>query len=254
MRLFPEPASFLSITSPPYLPYLALLLLFFHISPILELQTKNIGKELKALNMQKAYYCYRQHSYFGPFYCGKILRPITDKSIIKKYLSDPLQIELIEKYFPEGLSPHGLQILQSYKMDNALIEEPITEIVFELVRQLDFPWLPSRLSSLYASDTLEHAEQWNHFWIKALHGHSSQSAKSIWEINIKADTELKLHDASLLNTIPNNEFSYLKKLENAYRYWNCEITENPMPELLIPYPVVVTRLVREMNASEHNPL
>ena len=198
MCLFPEPASFLSITSPPYLPYLALLLLFFHISPILELQTKNIGKELKALNMQKAYYCYRQHSYFGPFYCGKILRPITDKSIIKKYLSDPLQIELIEKYFPEGLSPHGLQIL-------------------ELVRQLDFPCLPSRLSSLYASDTLEHAEQWNHFWIKALHGHSSQSAKSIWEINIKADTELKLHDASLLNTIPNNEFSYLKKLENAYR-------------------------------------
>lgn len=198
--------------------------------------------------MNKAYYWYRPHPYFDEFYPGQILNPVTDTRKISKYFSDPTRIALTKKYFPDGLSPHGLSMLLRYQSSNPNIQEPITEIIFELIRQLHFPNAPSRLNSLYASETLEQALQWKNLWCKYFDNKEGQIAKSLWEIGYETDAQL--YDAKWLDYLPcknSKEFSYLIKLENAQHYWQHDFSPAPLPELLIPYPVKVIRILRNMD-------
>ncbi len=196
--------------------------------------------------MRKAYYLYRAHPYLGVLYPNKVLNLITDTKLFHKYLPDTKQICLAQKYFPNGLSPHGLSSLICLEKCEDDFIEPIVEIIFELVRQQHFPHSPSRLTSFYASESIDEAEKWCHFLYK-VHGHKqNQVPQSLWEI--KYETESKLYDAKFLDITTNDSFSYLAALENAHNYWNGSMSNNPLPELLIPYPVTVIRLLRQFNS------
>lgn len=198
--------------------------------------------------MNKAYYWYRPIPYYSEFYPGKILNAISDPRLYLKYLSDISTLELAKKFFPNGLSPHGLQTLSNYEMASSNINEPITEIIFELVRQLHFSDSPSRLSSLYASKSISQAKQWQQLWIENLGNQKEQIGQSLWEIEFKTRI-IRPYDAQLLYIGPNNDFSYLVSLENAHMYWKHIFTQNPLPELLIPYPVTVTRLIQDTDTE-----
>jgi len=178
--------------------------------------------------LNKAYYWYRPISYYATFYSGKILNTISDPRLYLKYLSDFFTLGLAKKYFPNGLSPHGLQVISNYKMTAPNINEPITEIIFELVRLLHFPDAPSRLSSLYASESIAQAKQWQQLWIKNFENQEEQIGQSLWEIEF--ETNAQLYDAHLLDIDTHNEFSYLLSLENAHMYWEQEFTKNPLLE------------------------
>ena len=194
--------------------------------------------------MNKAYYWFRPHPYFEKFYPGQILNPVTDTKIISKYFSDPMRIALTKKYFPDGLSPHGLSMLLIHKSSEHDFQEPITEIIFELVRQTHFSSSPSRLCSMYASESIEQAELWYKLWHKNFKGSKNQLPQSLWEIEF--ETNAKLYDANWLNHFPcesQNGFSYLAELENAHHYWKNDFTKIPLPELLIPYPVKIVRVL-----------
>lgn len=109
-------------------------------------------------------------------------------------------------------------MLQNYPMSDPLVEEPIVEFIFELVRQKDFPGAPSRFTSLYASPTLIQAERWRDKF------QSTQAAESLWEIEY--GTEAKLYDATLLEAMPeigtdfgkDKAFSYFWLMEKARQY------------------------------------
>ena len=186
--------------------------------------------------MNKAYYWYRPHPYLDNFYSGKILNPIVDTTIFSKYFSDPIKIELIEKYFPNGLNPHGLSMFLSRNLVNPEVNEPITDIIFELVRQLHFPEAPSRLSSLYASESIQQAFIWKSFLQTG-----EQSVIDLWEIEFQ--TNAQLYDASFLGIGSKNDFSFLTAMDNAHKYWNGGRSQKPLLELLIPYPATVTRKI-----------
>ena len=192
--------------------------------------------------MNIAYYLLRSHPFFSEPSSGQVFSTISDLSIISMYFTDTSRISLVQKYFPSGLSPHGLSSFLKRRIDDPDFLEPITEIVFELVRQLHFPDSPSRLSSLYASQTLEDALLWQKTLLNNFND-SSQIAHSLWEIEFS--TAAQLYDASLLNLNSKEEFSYLILLNNAFRYWKKEFTASPLPELLIPYPVTFSRKIRD---------
>ena len=99
--------------------------------------------------------------------------------------------------------------------------EPITEIIFESVRQLHFPNSPSRLSSLYASKSIAQAEQWQKLWSSKFGQEYGQTAQSLWKIEY--ETDASMYDAALLDT-PGDDFSYLLILDNAHKYWQGKMT------------------------------
>lgn len=193
----------------------------------------------------KAYYIYRPHPYFKEFYPGKILDVISDTGIVCKYLEDSRHQKLAQKYFPEGLTPHGLSMLISRDVHSINFTEPVIEFIFELVRQHHFPHAPSRLTSLYGIATVEQANQWRCLFSKNFEHMPEQTAQSLWEIAY--DTEAATYDASLLNVDPHqvleNEFSCFLTMDNAFRYWSGEMTKDALPELLIPPPVTVIQQI-----------
>ncbi len=132
--------------------------------------------------------------------------------------------------------PHGLSMIMSRNPNRTDFKEVVIEFIFELVRQLKFPDAPSRLTSLYGIETIEQAARWK----DVLHG---QASDALWEIEYEADAPV--YDASLLNVDPDQvwegEFSCFLTMENAYRYWAGERTENSLPELLITPPVTIVR-------------
>lgn len=185
----------------------------------------------------KAYYIYRPHPYFEEFYPGKILDVVSDTKIVCKYFENRRHQKLAQKYFPGGLTPHGLSMLISRSVHDSSFTEPIIEFIFELIRQHHFSHAPSRLTSLYGIETVEQAIQWR----RNFEQWSGKTTYSLWEIAY--ETEAATYDASLLNVDPaqvsENEFSCLLTMDNAFRYWSGEMTKDALPELLIPPPVTV---------------
>lgn len=193
--------------------------------------------------MNKAYYWYRPHPHFGKFYPGKILNAVSDPYILRMY---PYSLQ-ISQFFHGGFSPHGLSMLFERKFSDSDIEEPITELVFELVRQLHFPDAISRLSCLYASETIEQAERWKRTFQAHLGDRENQTAETLWEIEFEANA--KAYDAHFLNVPPDDGFSLMQEMECAYKYWRGIHSHNPLLELLVPYPVIVSRLIWDVHSE-----
>lgn len=199
--------------------------------------------------MKNIAYCWYRpvHEPFSP---GKILNLITDKQVISRYVPEPEYLALAYKYFPDGLSIHGLSSLPIRPKHARDFWEPIVEITFELVRRHDFPNAPSRLTSLYASQSLEQAEQWRQLWQGNFGNMPDQTGQSLWEIEY--ETDAKLYDAAWLDAALDGDkrgslFSYLLFMESAHQYWSGSFTTAPKPELLIPFPATVLREFRGGN-------
>lgn len=196
--------------------------------------------------MKKIAYCWYRPVY-EPFSPGKILNLITDKQVISRYVPEPEHLALAHKYFPDGLSIHGLSMLPMREVDDRDFWEPLIEIVFELIRRHSFPDAPSRLTSLYASQTLEQSELWRNLWNQNFRHMSNQTAHTLWEIEY--ETNAKLYDAAWLDAATKDGkkepvLSYLSLMESAHQYWSGAFTSAPLPELLIPFPASVIRRLR----------
>lgn len=195
----------------------------------------------------RAFYWYRVHPLLEPFYTGQVLQTLKDARTVICYLPESSERTLVSKYFPSGLTPHGLSMLVPRDSSASDVNEPIVDLIFELVREHYYPEAPSRLTSLYASATKENAELWQHLWIKNFGDKAGQIAKELWEIEFDAKP-LEV-DATFLNIDVKDKFSYLQALDSAHRYWQGEFSETPLPELLVPLPVVVGKSVRDIVAE-----
>lgn len=190
---------------------------------------------------QKAFCWYRPN--YEPFAAGKVLNLITSEQFISYYVHEPSHMAIMRKQFPSGLTVHGLSMLPARTRSADDFWEPVIETVFELVRQLHYPDAPSRFTSLYASHSLEQAEQWRALWLKNFGCAPSRLIPtSLWKIEY--DTDARAYDASWLSAAVECEknvskFSYLLLMDSAQQYWSGKFQENSMPELLIPFPVTI---------------
>lgn len=199
--------------------------------------------------MPKAYYWYRSHPNkdYEKFCEGMELNVITSPKILVKYPD----FTRIRFRFPDLFSPHGLSMLYEKKWPNESnkwhsdFQEPVTELIFELYRQAHYPDAVSRLSCLYASKTLDDAERWRKVFQKHL-SDRGQIAESLWEIEYGGECEAASYDAQFLNVPPKDGFSFVRYIEYAEKYWSGVCSSKPLMELLVPYPVVVSHLVRKL--------
>lgn len=203
------------------------------------------------IELKNIAYCWYRPLY-EPFSPGKTLNLITDLHVISAYVSNPKHQALCLKYFPDGMNIHGLSTLTARPTKSKYIG-PVIEIVFELVRQLHFPDAPSRLACLYATQSLEQAETWRQILRKNPHRMPNQTLHSLWEIAY--DTDARLYDAVWLDAASedrdgNDVISYLSLMDSACQYWSRAFTASPKPELLVPYPVTVLRILRRNIDSE----
>lgn len=65
-------------------------------------------------------------------------------------------LALTREWFPQGMTAHGVRYLLG--ADPQLERDRAIEITWELVRRLEFPDRPSRLTSIFAWDSLEDAQ------------------------------------------------------------------------------------------------
>lgn len=144
-------------------------------------------------------------------------------------------LSVLKHYFPTGYSRHGFGYLTepvkpySNEMGYGLIRhEYATELVFELVRRLQYPSLPSRFTSLFASETIEDALEFRTSFI--------QTVCPIYKVEsndyFKADMKLLTFGQSSAHL-----------LSFANRYWKGEGSDNPAWEHLLAHPVTVLERV-----------
>jgi hypothetical protein len=94
------------------------------------------------------------------------------------------------------------------------------EKVFEGIRQISYPHLPSRLKTLYVFDDISLVERALNEWFSA-------EEKSIHECRILTNSITHKADTTWLNC------SEPQWRTNAERYWNGEMSETPFPEILV---------------------
>lgn len=170
------------------------------------------------------------------------------------------KIELIKPYgatnknsifldqFQSGLSQHGIryinQVLYPNTENSFNFSNQLLEYEFELVRRIYFPSSPSRFTSLFALKSLEHINDWT--------PHLTKNYR-VYELNV--DIEPEEYDASFLCSFPsinkvNNElyqaFDPLVNFDNAYQYWDKQISDTPQFELLIDLNKTNVTVIKEI--------
>jgi hypothetical protein len=149
--------------------------------------------------------------------------------------SDHEILGTLRNYFPMGYSQFGFGYLTepfkyySDELGHGLIRHVYAiELVFELIRRLQYPLLPSRYTSFFGFETIEDALAFrtsiNHF--------ACPIYKVEGQDHFKADMNLLLSGQSSIHAL-----SY------ANRYWNGEGSENPTWEYLLTHPVRVLERV-----------
>lgn len=146
-------------------------------------------------------------------------------------------ISRINQLYPDGLSEHGFQYLIKEGLvifqNGTRIPLPVThstpmvEAIFELVRQNEFPLLPSRMQSMFAWCELEDAREFNQV---------SGGNFSIYEVESEdafiADQNLLYLGGSVIGTY-----------EIARKYWSGERGNNCKLEAVIPLPVRIDNAI-----------
>lgn len=152
------------------------------------------------------------------------------------------------------LSSHGAFYLNRDVKHPASV---MNELILEYVREHFFSNRTSRFQSFFASVTKEQALEWAKYFKK--YGKDINDKYNIKKYNIVTiestnafigdaawfskleDIETNLHFFSSLSNIvePN---SVAEKIEAAFKYWNGEFTNNPLPEVLIPLPFTINSI------------
>jgi hypothetical protein len=141
-----------------------------------------------------------------------------------------------EKLFPNGLSHHGHKYLKGRHTYGThpnydINDNVLTEMTFEYTRRLDFPHLPSRFQSMFASDTIETAK-----WFRKNYGAPQHL---IYEI--EATNFLKVDMNLLYSGVQNVAGSFF-----AHQYWTGKSSQNPYWEYIVELPVKVISIVPEL--------
>lgn len=139
--------------------------------------------------------------------------------------------------FPDGLSNHGQRYLINWSVAPGLVDtnmgESLTysastiELVFELVRRLEFPDSFSRFASFFGCR--DEAEL-RTFAAK------KNSTGTIYEVEVG---EFQVRDMSLLDLGDTNSHAWL----NARKYWSEADSGDPIWECLIKLPVTIGKQV-----------
>ena len=152
---------------------------------------------------------------------GVYRRVMEKKELVKELYAHP------EKYEADQLEHHTAVACR--------------ELVMEHIRTTTFPNYPSRLACLYASLTLEEAEQWA--------GLFAEWGRPTYHI-VKLQVE-KSFVADARNCF-RPQLVISKDFDAADRYWGNlpnETGEPPIRELLVAGEITVVEIVREINAN-----
>lgn len=147
---------------------------------------------------------------------------------------DVTQLMRLDRDFPNGLSPFGVAQLfeRAFLHADGGTDQEI-ELIYELVRRLEFPAVASRLTAVFAIETVDDARvllgRWRDEWPNA----------QIVELDVEADRASR-HDAELL-TLDGTAWNVL---ERARAYWRGDATASPDWELLLEPPAIVRAIVR----------
>ncbi len=161
--------------------------------------------------------------YENRFYTVDRLNSLSEKQIISLNTStsfDSVYPGIFNQY-PEGLSQHGIRYLIEEKN---LDVNFYLELIFEYIRQKNFPDKLSRFQSLFAFKKISEAVKFNETF--------GNDKSDIWII--ESDNSLKL-DMNLMNT----PHQCLELFNNAYTYWDEHSTSDPIWECLIKPPIKV---------------
>ena len=134
-------------------------------------------------------------------------------------------IKLSNSTYPEGISEHGNHFLFREACNDSLIES-----IFELVRQKDYPNMPSRFQSFFAVDIdgLTKLRQSNSF---------KDTEYPIYEVN--ADRYVRLDMNWLAGTC------FLTINYFAQKYWSGEISKDPKIEYILIPPISILKKIEK---------
>lgn len=142
-------------------------------------------------------------------------------------------IARINQLYPEGLSEHGIFYLikqgvvifenGTRRPLNVTHTTPMVEAIFELVRQNEFPNLPSRMQSIFAWCEMKDAQEF-----KGASGIECQIYEVDCENAFIADQNLLYLGGSVIGAY-----------ELARKYWSGEKSDNCKLEVVIRLPVVI---------------
>lgn len=150
-----------------------------------------------------------------------------------------IKLDNLFNNYCNSFSNHGLQYLNQYS------DSSVWELCLEFVRLNHFPNFPSRLQSLFGVENLEDAFLW-----KGYLSHYTNSKINICKI--ECPNYFKFDASWITNPPPigsaNDNFNFNNKsiarmLQYSYKYWNQEMTENPLCELLLVSPVKILKIV-----------
>ena len=150
--------------------------------------------------------------------------------------TDPFQaFDFVKKQFPAGFTSHGKRHFLDWKLlapsgtaHATVYNEPIIELVFELVRRVSFPACPSRYQSFFAWERIEDALEF-----RRTTGHNSAPV-----FRVEATSAFRA-DMRLLTNGGNALSLWLL----AERYWTGEPSISPVWEVLLTPPVFVAEQV-----------
>jgi hypothetical protein len=137
------------------------------------------------------------------------------------------------EFFPSGLGRFGSLVLQYGVMpDN--INMTLKELIWEWVRQKEYPEKISRMSCLFGVAELNHLKNWEHLEF------GFTSFEYVYEVKTKS---WSFHDACWLDCGTQGLESWA---ESAKRYWSGEVfsVEKALFEVLMAFPV---KFIRNMN-------
>lgn len=167
---------------------------------------------------------------------------IEAKSPINKYIEADM---LIKSIFSNGINRMALTYLNECAFDDNNPNNQstfIAEYIFETVRRLEYPDLPSRFTSIYAAKNLEELK----YWIDVLQRNYTYDSN---DANIKiVETEKFVYvDSCWRDFCIYSDFHKLNLnpfLFHYYarQYWSGEMSEEPKPEVLCGLPVTIIEM------------
>lgn len=153
----------------------------------------------------------------------------------------PLDTTILQKCFPQGVSTHGQRYLINRSTHAGFGRHPshntvppshltytqdVVELVFELVRRIEFPKCLSRFESVFACDNVPD--------LRAFTARTGTSG-NVYEL---AFGRYERHDMAFLSMGDANIGAWT----NARRYWNGDPSPTPQWEYLVELPVTLKAL------------
>ncbi len=146
-------------------------------------------------------------------------------------------LDFCEKSFNNGLSQFGYLYINSFDLNNLDKSNPfLREIIFEFVRQIEFPNKVSRFEAIFASKTEEGAKQWFQI-LKKLYKKSQVDVNPklcILECVSCFEADVAWRDSLNLKCLDIGTCYY-----NACQYWLGKKTIMPLMEAIVPLPAKV---------------